>query len=401
MWEGHRLLEGDRSPGGRVFADEFVKDRAGRSLAHVFTLLSLVLPFEPLQISYRGLHTDDDKLRGTALEYLESVLPKPIREGLWPFLEERRKPVERTSRPRERDSCRPDAVESVHRDQPGGAPRPGEGRQRDEHVKLIAPRAQTPAPTGSSGIRTSGRIPEELLRDQVRRLAASSVVIAGCWAFGLVMDSLVVPGLMGFPRNPTPPSRLKSPAWRCRRRCSRTCARSEHRSDTKTTMGLVFMVANALGIAVLNASALRQHDAEPPDGVVDGRAHPVVCDDLADVAAADAHRGLDGRDDGSVGRLDPVPRGPSDDTAAPGAAPLSAELHLGGHFDRAVQGDARPRQTAAGSAGSGQLSARRTARPGRDGRSLARRAPAARAQRRGQAGPARGARAPAARRTRR
>jgi hypothetical protein len=60
-----------------------------------------VLPFEPLQISYRGLHTDDDKLRGTALEYLESVLPKAIREGLWPYLEEKRRPVDRNARPRE------------------------------------------------------------------------------------------------------------------------------------------------------------------------------------------------------------------------------------------------------------------------------------------------------------
>ena len=66
--------------------DEFLKDRAGQSLAHVFTLLSLVLPTAPLQIAYRGLHTDDPKLRGTALEYLEGVLPQDIRQRLWPFL---------------------------------------------------------------------------------------------------------------------------------------------------------------------------------------------------------------------------------------------------------------------------------------------------------------------------
>jgi ATP:ADP antiporter, AAA family len=101
VWEGHRLLREIEAQEDRFFADEFVKDRASRSLAHVFTLLSLVLPFEPLQIAYRGLHTEDDKLRGTALEYLESVLPKAIREGLWPYLEERRKRVDRTSRPRE------------------------------------------------------------------------------------------------------------------------------------------------------------------------------------------------------------------------------------------------------------------------------------------------------------
>src|SRR5262245_28590642 len=101
VWEGHRLLREIEAQDDRFFADEFVKDRAGRSLSHAFTLLSLVLPFEPLQIAYRGLHTADDKLRGTALEYLESVLPKPIREGLWPYLEEKRRPGDRGSRPRE------------------------------------------------------------------------------------------------------------------------------------------------------------------------------------------------------------------------------------------------------------------------------------------------------------
>jgi hypothetical protein len=101
VWEGHRLLREIEAQEDRFFADEFVKDRASRSLAHVFTLLSLVLPFEPLQIAYRGLHTTDDKLRGTALEYLESVLPKAIREGLWPYIEERRKAVDRRSRARE------------------------------------------------------------------------------------------------------------------------------------------------------------------------------------------------------------------------------------------------------------------------------------------------------------
>ena len=46
------------------------------------------LPPEPLQIAYRGLYTTDTSLRGTALEYLDSVLPPDIREHLWPFIDE-------------------------------------------------------------------------------------------------------------------------------------------------------------------------------------------------------------------------------------------------------------------------------------------------------------------------
>jgi hypothetical protein len=100
VWEGHRLLNDRDVQEGDLFVDEVVKDRADRSLAHVFTLLSLILPTEPLQIAFRGLHTDDQNLRGTALEYLESVLPPQIRERLWPFLEDTR-PVKRSTRQRE------------------------------------------------------------------------------------------------------------------------------------------------------------------------------------------------------------------------------------------------------------------------------------------------------------
>jgi hypothetical protein len=83
VWQSQRLLpsSSDESE-DRFFVDDFVKDRASRSLAHVFTLLSLALPSEPLKIAFRGLHTDDAGLRGTALEYLEGVLPPAIRDVL-------------------------------------------------------------------------------------------------------------------------------------------------------------------------------------------------------------------------------------------------------------------------------------------------------------------------------
>ena len=93
LWESHRLLDGCEE-------DELVGNRAHRGLEHVFTLLSLVLPKEPLRISFRALHTDDEMLRGTALEYLESTLPPPVRERLWPLLEDKR-PADRAPRSHE------------------------------------------------------------------------------------------------------------------------------------------------------------------------------------------------------------------------------------------------------------------------------------------------------------
>ena len=58
-----------------------------------------MLPREPLQIAFRSLQTDDEQLQGTALEYLDGVLPARIRERLWPFLEA--PPGVRSARPRE------------------------------------------------------------------------------------------------------------------------------------------------------------------------------------------------------------------------------------------------------------------------------------------------------------
>ena len=92
VWESHRLLDGMDDPEQPSYVDQFIKDRTSQGLAHVFTLLSLVQPAEPLQIAYRGLLTGDDNLRGTALEYLEGTLPAAIRARLWPFLEDRRAP---------------------------------------------------------------------------------------------------------------------------------------------------------------------------------------------------------------------------------------------------------------------------------------------------------------------
>jgi len=111
VWEGRRLLDGFDPEDNGSALDDFVRDRAGESLAHVFTLLSLVLQREPLQIAFRSLHTDDAYMQGTALEYLEGVLPPTIRQKLWPFLERRSS----ASRPlRSREEALADLLRSHH-----------------------------------------------------------------------------------------------------------------------------------------------------------------------------------------------------------------------------------------------------------------------------------------------
>ena len=68
VWESQRLLDRSDEATDSPFVDDYLRDRANRSLQHVFTLLSLTLPKEPLIVAFRGLHTSDEALRGTALE---------------------------------------------------------------------------------------------------------------------------------------------------------------------------------------------------------------------------------------------------------------------------------------------------------------------------------------------
>ncbi len=90
VWRGRQVLDDAGDATWSPVLDEAIRTRASRSLEHVFTLLALVLPRQPLRIAFRGLLTDDPLLRGTALEYLESVLPTEIRRQLWPYLEDDR-----------------------------------------------------------------------------------------------------------------------------------------------------------------------------------------------------------------------------------------------------------------------------------------------------------------------
>jgi hypothetical protein len=75
-------------------------DEVGSPLEHVFTVLALALPPEPLRIALAAVQADDSALRATALEYLESILPADVRAQLWPLLEAEAAPARS---PRSRD----------------------------------------------------------------------------------------------------------------------------------------------------------------------------------------------------------------------------------------------------------------------------------------------------------
>jgi len=80
-----RISQSGKDSGIRM--EEALKDRAAKSISHIFTLLGLVLPPQPVRLAFRALRAEDGKLHGVALEYLDSVLPRALREQLAAYFE--------------------------------------------------------------------------------------------------------------------------------------------------------------------------------------------------------------------------------------------------------------------------------------------------------------------------
>ena len=78
VWERRRLATAETI--GRAAPES----PGEASIEYLFALLRLLLPRDPVSMAFRALGTDDRRLRGTALEYLQTVLPS----GTWQLLED-------------------------------------------------------------------------------------------------------------------------------------------------------------------------------------------------------------------------------------------------------------------------------------------------------------------------
>jgi hypothetical protein len=85
-------LDDEQSPAARASGASFP-----RGIEHIFSLLGLALDREALDLAIKALAGTDLKLRGTALEYLENVLPDSIRNELVSLLS-REHPLPRAER---------------------------------------------------------------------------------------------------------------------------------------------------------------------------------------------------------------------------------------------------------------------------------------------------------------
>jgi eukaryotic-like serine/threonine-protein kinase len=120
--------------------------------------------------------------------------------------------------------------------------------------KIIQPRVQTPLPGAPVSTASTNRLPDDLLAEHVKRIAIAGAVGAGLWLFGLVMDAIVFPLTVG------PSPRLLTVAidvlgiavsvgmYVCIRHMAGT-------PQTKADIGLLFMMLNAIFVALVNSQA--------------------------------------------------------------------------------------------------------------------------------------------------
>ncbi len=83
VWESQARIEEEE--GGEDLGS-LLRQRRDRSLEHVFNLLGLTFDRDTLRIALQALASGDRSLEGTALEYLENILPDTVRDGLWPYI---------------------------------------------------------------------------------------------------------------------------------------------------------------------------------------------------------------------------------------------------------------------------------------------------------------------------
>ena len=128
-------------------------------------------------------------------------------------------------------------------------------------MKVMAPHAPTDAPPRQLTGSTTGRFPEEMLAEQLTRLASFAAVVAGLWTFGVVMELILLPLLVGqgFTRIGLI---IELSGVTVSTAMYVYVRHAKHSVDTKRSVGLAYMIATALLVALLNTLTM----VAPPTG---------------------------------------------------------------------------------------------------------------------------------------
>ncbi len=115
--------------------------------------------------------------------------------------------------------------------------------------RMIEPRVATPPP----GMHTTSslRLPDDLAAEHLQRLAVFAAVAAGLWTYGLVMDTVVTPLTSMVPRSAMGTT-IESLAIAGALAMFVYVKRSNHPLEVKSDAGLIYMVLNAMAVALIN-----------------------------------------------------------------------------------------------------------------------------------------------------
>ena len=118
-----------------------------------------------------------------------------------------------------------------------------------EAVKVVAPRL--PTPTGGRETRRTTNLPDELVSEQIERLALFAAITCGLWAVGLFVDLVMVPLAWGIELKGRAVALeiagITGGAWMYwyARHCTQP-------GRTKAEVSLGFLVFNCIAVAILN-----------------------------------------------------------------------------------------------------------------------------------------------------
>ena len=115
--------------------------------------------------------------------------------------------------------------------------------------KRVEPRNQTPPPGALSG--GTGQLPDDLLCEQMPRVALMAAVGGGLWFIGLLMDAVIVPATFGAQIPPLPVA-VEILAIIISAVMFVYMKYSDHAPQTKNDVALAYMILSALGVAMIN-----------------------------------------------------------------------------------------------------------------------------------------------------
>jgi serine/threonine-protein kinase len=124
-----------------------------------------------------------------------------------------------------------------------------------EDMKVI-PRGPQTSTSTSARTRITGRLPDDLLADQVQRLAVTALVGAGLWTFALSMATLVLPYTADPILRPTSYKVIEVIGLLGSLAMFFYIRLVPHSPSVKNNVGLGFMLINAAAVAMLNTWAL-------------------------------------------------------------------------------------------------------------------------------------------------